>query len=215
MKIVYVAGKFRGKNAWEVHKNVQEALKVAFEVASLGAMPLTPHANTFPFDGTLDDQFWLDGTTELLRRSDALMTVSNWTKSEGTKMEIHEAVTKLGIPVFHELAHLEEWLKTVNADAGKELVHVSVFDGEDSDVPAVMMCGEIINIDDNGVISPRGHDFFGLDFFGPMHGTESAIAAKVSEVTCPICRFRVQKVADDRFAQDERLDDFGEPKETP
>jgi hypothetical protein len=117
MKVVYIAGKFRGADAWEVHQNVQEALIVAFEVAAIGAMPLTPHANTFCFDGTLTDQFWLEGTLELLRRSDAVMTVWNWESSSGAKAEIEEAKEKLHIPVFHQISDLAAWLS--EGDAGR------------------------------------------------------------------------------------------------
>lgn len=99
MKIIYVAGKFRGKNAWEVFKNVRAAEEVAFQVASLGAMPLTPHLNTANFDGTLDDKFWLDGTMELLRRCDAVMMVPGWETSTGATAERREA-ERLGLPIF-------------------------------------------------------------------------------------------------------------------
>lgn len=201
MKIVYVAGKFRGANAWEVHKNVQEALRVGFEVAALGAMPLIPHANTFPFDGTLEDSFWLDGTMELLHRCDAVMTVDNWTTSKGAKDEVHEAVDELGIPVFHELQHLVEWL----AEDAKVKIHVSVFEGEgddDVDVPAVMMCGRTLEIYADGDLADPGHDFYALSFFGPLHGPKDAIDSKISEVTCPTCRLRARKISDSRFAAD-------------
>jgi hypothetical protein len=113
MKVVYIAGKFRGANAWEVHINCIAAELVASYVADLGAMPLCPHMNTRNMDGTISDQFWLDGTMELLRRlrrDDALITVDNWQDSEGARGEVEEA-QRLGIPVFHDLEDLEEYLE--------------------------------------------------------------------------------------------------------
>lgn len=205
MKVVYIAGKFRGANAWEVHKNVQEALKVGFEVAALGAMPLIPHVINLPFDGTLNDQFWLDGAMELLRRCDALMTVSNWTTSTGAKDEIHEAVSKLGIPVFHHLQDLARWLDEVRS-INKEGIQLHAGTSYDADVPSVMLCGKILHHDKEGELTTFGHDFYEVSFFGPLHGGEAAIATKISEVTCPTCRGRVQKIADDLFEKDEELE---------
>lgn len=109
MKICYIAGKFRGKNAWEVHQNVEAALERGFEVAQLGLMPLIPHSNTAPFDGTLKDDFWLEGTLELMRRCDLVVTVSNWLDSVGAKAEVEEA-HKMGKMVFHDLVDLAHWL---------------------------------------------------------------------------------------------------------
>lgn len=110
MKVVYVAGKFRGANAWEVAENVRVAERVGMEVAQAGAMPMIPHANTAHFDGTMDDQFWLDGTMELLRRCDAVALAGNWRASGGACMEKDEA-HRLGIPVFFSIHELRHWLR--------------------------------------------------------------------------------------------------------
>jgi len=99
MKVVYVAGRFRGENAWEVAENVRAAERVGFEVAEAGYVPLIPHANTAHFDGTLTDDFWIEATAELLRRCDALVLVPGWQSSTGAKGEI-ELAHELGIPVF-------------------------------------------------------------------------------------------------------------------
>lgn len=111
MKVVYIAGPFRGPNAWEIEQNIRRAEAVAFEVALRGAMPLVPHANTRFFQGTIADSFWLDGTMELLRRCDAVMLVRGWRDSKGTCAEIVEA-KRLGKPVFHadDYANLEDWI---------------------------------------------------------------------------------------------------------
>jgi nucleoside 2-deoxyribosyltransferase len=114
VKIVYVAGKFRGKTAWEVAENVRAAERVGFEVAKLGAMPLIPHANTSNFDGTLTAEFWLEGTMELLRRCDAVLTVDNWQQSTGATLEVIEAEARR-MPVFHYVESLRMWLRDVAA----------------------------------------------------------------------------------------------------
>lgn len=108
MKVVYIAGPFRGQTVWDVAENVRVAERVALDVARLGAMPLCPHANTAHFDGLLSDQFWIDGTLELLKRCDAVMTTQDWARSTGARGEVAWAVGK--IPVFHRLEDLAEWM---------------------------------------------------------------------------------------------------------
>jgi len=110
MKVIFIAGPFRGATPWDVAQNVRRAEEVGLEVAYCGAMPLIPHANTALFDKQLTDDFWLAGTQELLRRCDAVMIVPGWAKSEGTLAEI-ELANELDIPVFYRLYRLCEWLK--------------------------------------------------------------------------------------------------------
>lgn len=99
MLVVYVAGPFRAPTAWGIAENVRAAERVGLAVARAGAMPLIPHANTGNFHGEGDDQLWLDGTMELLRRCDAVVLVPGWQRSSGTKAEVAEA-ERLGLPVF-------------------------------------------------------------------------------------------------------------------
>lgn len=99
MKVVYIAGKYRGPNAWAVEQNIRAAEEVAARVIQLGMMPLCPHKNTAHMEGLADDEFFLAGTMELLRRCDAVVLVPGWDKSTGTRAEVTEA-RALGIPVF-------------------------------------------------------------------------------------------------------------------
>lgn len=100
MKVVYIAGKFRGPTPWDVAENVRNAERYALAVAKLGAMPLCPHSNTQHFDGQCTEHFWLDGTLELLKRCDAMVVVPGWGKSQGTIGEI-EYCRWVGKPVFY------------------------------------------------------------------------------------------------------------------
>ena len=107
IKVVYIAGPFRGENAWKVERNIRAAEELAFRVAARGYYPLCPHTMTRFFNGTLTDKFWLDSIMELLRRSDALLTVGqDWEHSTGTMGEITEAIT-IEIPVYHNIMDLE------------------------------------------------------------------------------------------------------------
>jgi nucleoside 2-deoxyribosyltransferase len=108
-KVIYIAGPFRAATSWGIAKNVRAAEERGFECASVGGMPLIPHANTAHFHGCLTDEFWLSGTMELLRRCDAVLLVPGWEGSTGTKAEIREA-GQLAIPVFETVTELEDWL---------------------------------------------------------------------------------------------------------
>jgi hypothetical protein len=109
MKVVYLAGAFRGSTAWEVECNVRRAEEVGHAVLKAGAMPLIPHANTRFFHGECEDQFLVDGTLELMRRCDAVLRVPGWENSVGTRGELHEA-SRLRMPVLHTMEELHEWL---------------------------------------------------------------------------------------------------------
>ena len=99
MKVVYIAGKYRGKTPWEVEQNIRAAEDVGAKVIAAGHMPLIPHANTRHMEGLADDAFFLAGTMELLRRCDAVLCVSNWRDSVGALAEVKEA-RRLGLLVF-------------------------------------------------------------------------------------------------------------------
>lgn len=111
MKVVYIAGPYRAKTAWEIEQNVRRAEEAALEVAKLGAMPLCPHTNTRFFHGLLTDEFWLNGTAELLRRSDAVYLLPGWVNSEGSVGESNLA-HKLKMPIFNSLVGLADWIKS-------------------------------------------------------------------------------------------------------
>jgi len=74
-------------------------------------MPLCPHANSSLFHGLLTDQFWLDGTMELARRSDAAMLVPGWPRSSGSIAEREDFLAR-GLRVFspEDYDALKRWL---------------------------------------------------------------------------------------------------------
>lgn len=105
MKAVYIAGPFRGKNAWEVEQNIRHAEELAMHVAELGGAAICPHTNTRFFNGTLTDQYWLDATLELMRRCDAVYLTDDWHRSSGTRAEVEEAKRR-EMPIFCERGDL-------------------------------------------------------------------------------------------------------------
>ncbi len=99
MKVIYIAGKYRGPNAWAVEQNIRAAEDVAARVWAMGMVALCPHANSRHMDGVASDEVFLAGTLELMRRCDAVVLVPNWRDSEGARAEVAEA-DRLGIEVI-------------------------------------------------------------------------------------------------------------------
>lgn len=108
MKVAYVAGPFRGPNAWEVEQNIRRAETLALEVWRLGMAAVCPHANTRFYDKAATDDVFLDGDLEILRRCDAVLLTPDWARSRGATNEKAEA-ERVGIPVFFSLSELYAW----------------------------------------------------------------------------------------------------------
>lgn len=113
----YVAGKFRGADAYEIHRNVVRAEEANARLWKVGAAGLCPHMNTANFHGFLPDQVFLDGTLELVRRSDFIYLTPEWAESSGARGEA-ALMKAMDGPVFEfdELAKVaafvEKWKAT-------------------------------------------------------------------------------------------------------
>lgn len=112
MKVVYIAGPFRGPNHWEIENNIRRAETLALEVWRAGYAALCPHCNTRFFDGAADDSIWLEGDLEMLKRCDALITTADWKKSKGASAEVQFAHDN-HIPVAHSIEELKKGLPPV------------------------------------------------------------------------------------------------------
>ena len=103
MKVIYIAGPFRGPTNWDIEKNIREAQTLALGVWRLGAVALCPHTNTgLCFQGVAPDEVWLDGDLELLRRCDAVLLHPRWRESSGARKE-YELANAGDIPRFEPL----------------------------------------------------------------------------------------------------------------
>lgn len=109
MKVVYIAGPFRGPNSWVMECNIRRAEALALEVWRMGAAVICPHTNTRFFDGAAPDDVWLKGDLEILKRCDAVLMTWDWAKSQGATAERHYAELH-GIPVFESELDLRLWL---------------------------------------------------------------------------------------------------------
>jgi hypothetical protein len=97
--VAYVAGPYRGINAFDVSRNIESARLVAAALWRQGYYALCPHMNTAHFDGIVDDRVFLDGALELMRRCDLVVLSRGWAQSEGSREEIREALA-IGKPIF-------------------------------------------------------------------------------------------------------------------
>lgn len=110
MKVVYIAGPFRGMHAWAVEQNIRRAEMLALEVWILGAACICPHTNTRFFDGVLQDNTFLDGDLEIIKRCDALLMTHDWKTSVGATAE-HAYAIRQGLNIFYDLGSLNRWLR--------------------------------------------------------------------------------------------------------
>jgi nucleoside 2-deoxyribosyltransferase len=110
MKVVYVAGPFRGKSHWDIAENIRNAERLALDVWRLGAAALCPHANTAHFQDAAPDHVWLDGDLAMLDKCDAIIMTPDWRRSSGATAE-HEHALANGIPSFYDVDTLAKWLK--------------------------------------------------------------------------------------------------------
>ena len=109
MRAVYIAGPFRGVNAWTIEQNIHRAEALAAQVCRLGVLAVCPHTMFRNFQGLLQDAFFLDATLELMRRCDAVVLTDDWEQSGGARCEVVEAGLQ-GLPVFYSLQELAEWV---------------------------------------------------------------------------------------------------------
>ena len=91
MKVVYISGPYRADTEWEVKENIERAERAALYFWRKGCAVICPHKNTAFFGGAAPDSTWLRGDLELLKRSDAIVLLPGWERSEGAKIELLHA----------------------------------------------------------------------------------------------------------------------------
>jgi hypothetical protein len=101
MLVAYVAGPYRSETIYDIEQNIQRAKRLAAELWKRGYAVICPHANSGFMDGVCDDETFLEGELELLRRSDFVVVLNGWEGSGGTRKEL-ELAKSLGIPIYFE-----------------------------------------------------------------------------------------------------------------
>jgi len=108
VRVVYIAGPFRGPSAWDIEENIRRAERLALEAWRAGFAVICPHTNTRFFQGAAPDEVWLEGDLEILRRCDAVLLTSDWERSSGARAEV-AAARAARIPVFADIRDLVRW----------------------------------------------------------------------------------------------------------
>ena len=108
MKLIYVAGPYRGRSPSDILANIRRAEATAMSVWRTGNAALCPHLNSAFFDGITSDADFIAGTLMMLEKCDGLVLVDGWERSEGTKGEI-EFANALAIPVFPNVEALYDY----------------------------------------------------------------------------------------------------------
>ena len=111
LKVVYVAGPFRGDSHWDIEQNIRRAEELSLKVWRMGHVGLCPHTNTRFFQNAAPDHIWLEGDLELLRRCDAILFTPDWARSSGASKE-RELAEALKMPMFFSIDELASWKET-------------------------------------------------------------------------------------------------------
>jgi hypothetical protein len=102
VKLVFIAGR---------HFDVQARKELATQVARLGGMPIVPDARIK--SGVVKVQnyeFWVEGTSELLKRCDAVAFSHDYSMS-ASAVNDEALAAKYNIPRFYDITALEMWLR--------------------------------------------------------------------------------------------------------
>ena len=100
MRVIYVAGKYRAdENGEGLYDNIICAEVAARMLWKEGWATICPHLNSAFFGG--DDNIYLVGYLEILRRCDAIYMLKGWQDSVGARQELELAI-ELNKEVIYE-----------------------------------------------------------------------------------------------------------------
>lgn len=101
MKMLYVAGPYRAGSPHGIVENIRRAEVVALKYWNKGYAVICPHKNTALLDGAAADTVWLEGDLEMIRRSDTVVMMNGWEKSQGASSE-HALAKELDLEIIYE-----------------------------------------------------------------------------------------------------------------
>lgn len=121
MRLIYIAGPYRAPTPWGRHLNIERARAYGAILPPLGVYPMIPHSNTAHMDGIADDEVFLEGTMEMLRRCDGALFIPRWEQSSGARAEQDLCLTmcipfcSVGLLTPQDATPLiKEWLKDLH-----------------------------------------------------------------------------------------------------
>ena len=108
--VIYVSGKYKDVSREAENENILKARRVAIPLWEAGFSVICPHLNTAHFHDDCQCKWedYLRGDLELVRRSDAMIMVDNWTDSRGAKEERRLAM-RYRKPIFYKIEEAIAW----------------------------------------------------------------------------------------------------------
>lgn len=88
MKLIFISGPYRGN----IEHNIIVARRASIKLWKRGFAVICPHMNSANMDGECQDNVFLEGDLEIMRRCDAVYFLKDWESSEGSRAEYREAV---------------------------------------------------------------------------------------------------------------------------
>lgn len=103
MKLIYVAGKYSGKNERDKQDNILKAREAAIKLLKLGWAVITPHLNTCNFDWDMPGYNWLEMDLVILERCDYVFFLEGYKDSAGALIELAHAVNQKTPQIYEEI----------------------------------------------------------------------------------------------------------------
>lgn len=101
MKVIYIIGPFRAPTPWQIEQNVRRAEEVALKLWKQGYAVICAHAMTRFYQHECSDKVWIQGTTEIMTRCDAVYVLKGWENSVGSGEELGLAIN-LELEIIYE-----------------------------------------------------------------------------------------------------------------
>ena len=112
MKVIYVAGPYRGKTKIDRNINIETARAYGLALWQNGFAAITPHLNSIYMDDyiSLTQEDYYAGDIAILRKCDGIFMIKGWKKSTGSIAE-HKFAKDNKIPIFYKMEELKKWQK--------------------------------------------------------------------------------------------------------
>ena len=102
MKIIYVSGPYRAPTEQLRFQNILNARDAAVKLWQKGWAVICPHLNTMHMGGIMgNDEIFLDGDVEIVKRCDALFMLEDWHESKGANVEFAVAYNR-SLPIYEQ-----------------------------------------------------------------------------------------------------------------
>ena len=91
MKLVVIVGPYRSESDYLVSLNIEKAFHVSACLWELGYAVICPHKNSEFLSGLTDEQTFLNGYLEMVKRADGIVLIEGFKNSVGAMKEFELA----------------------------------------------------------------------------------------------------------------------------